>query len=76
MKTILTFKSLLIAGGLLFIGLSSLHFAFKCNTSLVKTSGLNKNVMTIRSQIDSGETTLFEEIAGKLFPVLKNLSRM
>jgi hypothetical protein len=76
MKTIFTNKSLLITGGLLLIALGSTHYAFMYKGSLAKTCSVNKEAMRIRSQADSNETTLIEEIAGKLLPVLKNLSKM
>jgi len=76
MKTLLTYKSLLLAGGLLLISYNIFHFAVKSQNGVVRSSGVKKEIVAIRSSLDSSEVTLFQELAGKLFPVLKNLNKM
>ena len=76
MKTLLTNKSLLLAGGLLFISYNIIHFAVKSHTSVVRSPGVKKEIVAMRTSLDSSAVTLFQELAGKLFPVLKNLNKM
>ena len=76
MKTLLTYKSLLLAGGLLFVSFNIFHFAMRSPAAVARPSGIKKELVAIRTSLDSSEVTLFEELAGKLFPVLKNLNKM
>ena len=80
MKTLTAFvtayKSLLLAGGLLLISGAALHGVIQYRGHILKTGPMTKEIKAMEGKIDSGEMSLFHDIAGRLFPVLKNLNKM
>ncbi len=76
MKTLKGYKSLLPGSGLLLICLISLRMdqvRLNNRSAAVKAE---KHVVNIKSTVDQDGGSYIKIIAGKLFPVLKNLNLM
>ena len=76
MKTLTGYKSLLLAGGLLLICLTYLRLD-QIRMAKVSTTGkAEKHVVNTKCAVDPDGGSYLKIIAGKLFPVLKNLNLM
>ena len=76
MKTLTRYKSLLLAGGLLLICLSGLRLAKPQERIMLKPVAAAKSAITRECDHDPAGVSYLKIIAGRLFPVLKNLNLM
>jgi hypothetical protein len=76
MKTLTRYKSLLLAGGLLLICLTGLRLHKPQETNMLKPFTAGKSAATRECDRDPAGASYLKSIAGKLFPVLKNLNLM
>lgn len=75
MKTLRGYKSLLLGGGLLLICLIDLRLD-QLRMDRPATDKAEKHAVTTKCAIDPDGGSYIKIIAGKLFPVLKNLNLM